>query len=155
MLNISINDEIITTDLSPGTPLLWLIRDELGLTATKFGCGQGHCGACTIHIDGQAQRSCLLPISAIGNAKITTMEHESSAQMKALQSVWLENNIPQCGYCQVGQLMSASALLKKNHQPNDDEIVQAMSGNICRCGAYQRIKQGIVDASKELAIEVT
>lgn len=154
MLNISINGETISTNLSPDTPLLWLIRDELGLTATKFGCGQGQCGACTIHIDGQAQRSCLFPISAIGNAKITTMEHESSIEMKALQSVWLESNIPQCGYCQVGQLMSASALLKNNHQPNNDDITQAMSGNICRCGTYQRIKQGVLDAAESLAVEV-
>lgn len=154
MLKLSINNQTISTDLSPDTPLLWLLRDELNLTATKFGCGQGQCGACTVHLNGQAMRSCMLPISAIGQAKITTMEDENSLEMQTLQRVWQKNNIPQCGYCQVGQLMSASALLQTNSQPNEDEITQAMSGNICRCGTYQRIKQGLMDAADTLVVEV-
>jgi len=154
MLNLTINDQVITTDLSPDTPLLWLLRDELQLTATKFGCGQGQCGACTVHLNGQALRSCMLPIGTIGEAQVTTMENETSTEMQALQAVWAEQNIPQCGYCQVGQLMSASALLKFNNQPSNQDIELAMSGNICRCGTYQRIKKGLVDAAEKLATEV-
>lgn len=154
MLNITINDQVITTELSPDTPLLWLLRDELQLTATKFGCGQGQCGACTVHLNGQALRSCMLEIGTIGDGKITTMENETSVEMEVLQGVWQENNIPQCGYCQVGQLMSASALLKSNKQPNNQDIELAMSGNICRCGTYQRIKQGLNDAAEKLATEI-
>jgi isoquinoline 1-oxidoreductase alpha subunit len=154
MLNLTINDQVITTDLSPDTPLLWLLRDELQLTATKFGCGQGQCGACTVHLNGQALRSCVLPIGTIGEAQVTTMENETSTEMQALQAVWAEQNIPQCGYCQVGQLMSASALLKFNNQPSNQDIELAMSGNICRCGTYQRIKQGLIDVAERLATEV-
>ena len=154
MLNLTINDQVITTDLSPDTPLLWLLRDELQLTATKFGCGQGQCGACTVHLNGQALRSCMLPIGTIGEAQVTTMENETSSEMQTLQAVWAEQNIPQCGYCQVGQLMSASALLKFNNQPSNQDIELAMSGNICRCGTYQRIKKGLVDAAEKLATEV-
>lgn len=154
MLNLIINNQSITTELTPDTPLLWLLRDELQLTATKFGCGQGLCGACTVHLNGQALRSCMLPIGTIGDAHVTTMENELSSEMQILQGVWIENNIPQCGYCQVGQLMSASSLLKSNKKPSNHDIEQAMSGNICRCGTYQRIKQGVVDAAEKLATEV-
>ena len=150
---LKINNKFINTDLDEDTPLLWLLRDELGLTGTKFGCGKGLCGACTVHLDGQPVRSCVLPISAVQKKKVTSIEGESSVQIKALKAAWLKNEVPQCGYCQVGQLMSASALLSHNPEPNDDEIIEQMSGNICRCGTYSRIKKGIHDAAKELAKE--
>lgn len=140
--------------LNDDTPLLWLLRDELGLTGTKYVCGKGLCGACTVHLNGQAIRSCILPISAVKNKKVTSIEGENSAEIKALKNVWHKNNVPQCGYCQVGQLMSAAALLSDNSAPSEKEIMTQMSGNICRCGTYSIIKTGILDAAKELAKNV-
>jgi isoquinoline 1-oxidoreductase alpha subunit len=143
MISLIINNNEISTDLDENTPLLWFIRDELGLTGTKFGCGKGLCGACTVHLNGRAVRSCTLPISAVGNAKITTIEGDNSVQIAALKSAWIKHNVPQCGYCQVGQLMSAASLLVETISPDEAQINQAMSGNICRCGTYARIKQGL------------
>jgi len=154
LITLTINNKAVTTELDPDTPLLWFIRDELTLTGTKFGCGKGLCGACTVHLDNQPVRSCSLPISSIGRAKITTIEGEQSAQIVALKAAWLKYNVPQCGYCQVGQLMSASSLLANTPSPNEEQVNRAMSGNICRCGTYTRIKQGILAAAEELAVEV-
>lgn len=154
MFELNINNKVISTDLEGDTPLLWLLRDELNLTGTKFGCGIGQCGACTVHLNGEPVRACSLPISAIGKSKIVTIEGANSAEMEALQSAWLHNNVSQCGYCQVGQLMSAASLLNHNKRPNDEQIETAMAGNICRCGTYPRIKQGIKEASESLAYEV-
>lgn len=151
MITLTINNKIITTELEPDTPLLWLLRDELALTGTKFGCGKGLCGACTVHLNDQPIRSCSLPINAIGNGKITTVEGENSAQISALKLAWLQHNVPQCGYCQVGQLMSASSLLANIPKPNEAQINSAMSGNICRCGTYSRIKEAIFTAAEQLA----
>jgi isoquinoline 1-oxidoreductase alpha subunit len=153
-MQLSINNNIINTDLEADTPLLWLLRDELGLNGTKFGCGIGLCGACTVHLNGQPVRSCSLAIGTIGNNNITTIEGENSAQMQSLKMVWAQQNIPQCGYCQVGQLMSAAALLKQNHNPDEAAINAAMSGNICRCGTYVRIKAGIIEAAKQTHVIV-
>lgn len=154
MISLTINNKVLSTELDEDTPLLWFIRDELELTGTKFGCGKGLCGACTVHFNGRAVRSCTLPISAVGNAKITTIEGENSVQIAALKSAWLKHNVPQCGYCQVGQLMSASSLLSETVSPDEEQINQAMSGNICRCGTYSRIKQGIFTAAAQLATEI-
>lgn len=154
LITLTINNKTVNTDLDPDTPLLWFIRDELALTGTKFGCGKGLCGACTVHFNHHPVRSCSLPISAIGNGIITTIEGEQSEQMTALKAAWLKYNVPQCGYCQIGQLMSASALLAKITSPNEEDINNAMSGNICRCGTYTRIKQGIFAAAEKLAIQV-
>ena len=151
MITLTINNKAVTTELDPDTPLLWFIRDELALTGTKFGCGKGLCGACTVHLNDQPVRSCSLPISSIGSGKITTIEGENSAQIVALKAAWLTHNVPQCGYCQVGQLMSASSLLANTPNPNEEQINRAMSGNICRCGTYSRIKQGIFTAAEQLA----
>lgn len=154
MITLTINNKAVSTELDPDTPLLWFIRDELALTGTKFGCGKGLCGACTVHLNNQPVRSCSLPLSSIGDGKITTIEGENSAEITALKDAWLKHNVPQCGYCQVGQLMSASSLLGKTPNPNEEEINRAMSGNICRCGTYTRIKQGIFTAAEQLATQV-
>jgi isoquinoline 1-oxidoreductase alpha subunit len=153
MITLNINNQQIHTELEEDTPLLWLLRDELGLTATKFGCGIGQCGACAVHLDGQAIRACSLPIGSIGKATIVTIEGENSRQLNALQNVWRKNSVPQCGYCQVGQLMSASSLLSQNTSPSEAQIDNAMAGNICRCGTYSRIKQSIKEAAYNLAVE--
>jgi len=132
----------------PATPLLWVLRDELGLVGTKYGCGIAQCGACTVHVDGQAVRSCSLPVSAVDGMNITTVEGlASDDRLTSLQQAWINLDVPQCGYCQAGQLMSATALLNKNANPSDEEIDQAMAGNICRCGTYVRIKQAIKTAA--------
>ena len=128
------------------TPLLWVLRDFLDLTGTKFGCGKGVCGACTVHLDGAAIRSCQVPLSAIEGKNVSTIESLGESAPKLLES-WVENNVPQCGYCQAGQLMSAAALLSVNAAPKDEDIDQAMSGNICRCGCYPRIKKAIKEAA--------
>lgn len=154
MYLLDINNEMISTELDGDTPLLWFLREQLNLTGTKFGCGVGQCGACTVHVNGEAVRACSVPISAIGKNKVVTIEGEKSPQMAALKQAWLANNVPQCGYCQVGQLMSASSLLNDDNVPSDEQIDIAMSGNICRCGTYGRIKQSIKDASLSLACEL-
>jgi isoquinoline 1-oxidoreductase alpha subunit len=139
-----------TVDVDADTPLLWVLRDSLNLTGTKYGCGVAQCGACTVHMDGQPVRSCSLPISAVGNSEITTIESVSGPEAAAVQASWLKIDVPQCGYCQSGQIMSAVALLKEIKVPTDAEIDAAMSGNICRCGTYPRIRNAIKDAAKSL-----
>jgi len=141
-LTITINDEPREVDVDPSTPLLWVIRDYLGMTGTKYGCGIMQCGACTVHIDGVATRSCMYPVESVGDKKITTIEGLSPDGSHPLQQAWVENNVPQCGYCQAGMLMAASALLESNPTPSDEEIEEAVS-NICRCGTYIRVKAAI------------
>ena len=148
MTPVTINGRRYELDLPPDTPLLWVLRDEIGLTGTKFGCGMALCGACTVHLDGQAVRSCLTPLSAAANKKITTIEGIGADQVgKAVQTAWIEINVPQCGYCQAGQIMSATALLKRNPKPSDADIDAGMAGNICRCGTYLRIRSAIKQAA--------
>jgi len=146
--NLTINGKDQQVDVDPSTPILWVIRDHIQLVGTKYGCGIGQCGACTIHLDGVAVRSCSLPISAVEEKAITTIEGLSEKGDHAVQQAWLEHDVPQCGYCQAGQIMSAAALLKDNPKPSDGEIDRAMNGNICRCGTYTRIKAAIKTASK-------
>ncbi|UKM64441.1 (2Fe-2S)-binding protein [Flavobacteriaceae bacterium GSB9] len=146
--NLSINNTSYSITVDADTPILWVLRDHIGLLGTKYGCGIGMCGACTVHLDGRAVRSCLLRISAIGDSKITTIEGLSEDGSHPVQQAWLEHDVPQCGYCQSGQMMSASSLLKDNPNPTDEDIDTAMNGNICRCGTYIRIKQAIKTASK-------
>lgn len=134
-------------DVDPSTPMLWVLRDHLNLLGTKFGCGIAQCGACTIHLNGNATRACALPVSAVADQEITTIEGLSENGDHPVQQAWLEMDVPQCGYCQAGQIMSAAALLKSNPNPGDEEIESAMNGNICRCGTYVRIKQAIKLAS--------
>ncbi|GHE79099.1 (2Fe-2S)-binding protein [Thalassotalea profundi] len=151
---IKINDKTFDIDVPDDMPLLWFLRDHLEYTGTKFGCGAGLCGACTVHVDGQATRSCVLPVSSLVGKSITTIEGLSKDGDHPLQKAWLENNVPQCGYCQAGQIMNAASLLKNNAAPSDDEIDAAMQGNICRCGTYQRIKKAIKSVAYDLAKEV-
>ncbi|OUS28732.1 (2Fe-2S)-binding protein [Thalassotalea sp. 42_200_T64] len=151
---IIVNGTEYPIDVDEQMPLLWFLRDKLEFTGTKFGCGSGLCGACTVHVDGQATRSCITPVSTLANKNITTIEGLSDHGDHPLQKAWLENNVPQCGYCQAGQIMNAASLLANNSSPTDDEIVSAMQGNICRCGTYQRIKKAIRVAAVELAKEV-
>ena len=143
MLTLTVNKKNYSVDVSPSTPLLWVIRDIIGLTGTKFGCGMSLCGACTIHVDGNAVRACVTPVSSAEGKQITTIEGLTDETGQRLQQAWIEENVPQCGYCQPGQLMSAAALLTKNKNPDDSDIDSAMSGNICRCGTYQRIRKAI------------
>lgn len=147
MIQFELNGETITTDSAPDTPLLWVIRDELKLKGTKFGCGIAMCGACTVHIDGVASRSCVTPVSAIENRSVTTIEGLDSDAGKALQSAWIDEQVPQCGYCQSGQIMQAADLLTRNPNPSDADIDAAMNGNLCRCMAYPRIKKAIKSAA--------
>jgi isoquinoline 1-oxidoreductase alpha subunit len=139
----SLNGEDKTVDVDPQMPLLWVLRDTLNMTGTKFGCGMALCGACTVHINGEAARSCITPISSVANKKITTIEGLSADGSHPVQKAWIEEDVPQCGYCQSGQIMSAVALLSKKPNPSDADIDDAMSGNICRCGTYQRIRKAI------------
>ncbi|WP_297693071.1 (2Fe-2S)-binding protein [uncultured Eudoraea sp.] len=149
---LKINNENFEVDVDPATPLLWVIREQAGLTGTKFGCGIGQCGACTVQLDGVAIRSCLTPIQAVVDKEITTIEGiANDAELHTIQRAWIQEQVPQCGYCQSGQIMTAHALLAKTASPTDEEIDQAMSGNICRCGTYSRIKKGIKLAAEELA----
>ncbi len=150
MTTITVNNRLVTVDAEPDTPLLWALRDHLGMTGTKFGCGMALCGACTVHVDGAATRSCVLPLSAVSGKSITTIEGLSVDSSHAVQRAWLEIDVPQCGYCQSGQIMSAAALLKSNPNPNDADIDAAMSGNICRCGTYPRIRKAIHRAAELL-----
>jgi isoquinoline 1-oxidoreductase alpha subunit len=138
-----------TVTADPAMPLLWVLRDVMGMTGTKFGCGIAQCGACTVHLDGAAVRSCSVPLSAAAGKRVTTVEGLSSNRMHALQRAWIELDVPQCGYCQSGQLMSAAALLARNPSPSDADIDAAMDGNICRCGTYQRIRAAIHRAAGE------
>ena len=148
MTPVTINGKRYDIDLPADTPLLWALRDELGLTGTKFGCGMALCGACTVHLDGQAVRSCMTPLSAVANKKVTTIEGlEADKVGKAVQTAWIEVSVPQCGYCQSGQIMSATALLKRTPKPTDNDIDSAMAGNICRCGTYPRIRTAIKQAA--------
>ena len=146
---LKINGKNLRVDVDPSTPILWVIRDHLNLLGTKYGCGIAQCGACTIHMDGSAVRSCILPISSVGDTELTTIEGLSEKGDHPVQKAWIENDVPQCGYCQAGQIMSASALLKVNKNPSDEEIESYMDGNICRCGTYTRIKAAIKTASKQ------
>lgn len=146
--SLKINGKTQQVDVDPSTPILWVLRDHLNMPGTKFGCGMAQCGACTIHLDGNATRSCVLPVSAIGKSAITTIEGLSADASHPVQKAWLEHDVAQCGYCQGGQIMSAAALLKSNPKPTDEDIDNAMSGNICRCGTYLRIKEAIKTAAK-------
>ena len=148
IFSISINGKTHEVNADPSTPMLWVLRDHLDMTGTKFGCGIAKCGACTVHLDGVAVRSCQLPLAAIDGQEVTTIEGLSENGDHPVQQAWLEHDVPQCGYCQAGQIMTAAALLKQNSNPNDQEIENAMHGNICRCGTYTRIKAAVKTASK-------
>src|SRR5438477_11785485 len=146
---ITINGKSHLLDVPPDTPLLWVLRDTLGLTGTKYGCGMGLCGACTVHLDGEAQRSCQTPLRSVGGKKIITIEGLSPNRSHPVQRAWIAEQVPQCGYCQSGQIMQAASLLAKNLHPSREEIDRAMNGNICRCGTYQRIRRAIQRAAQE------
>jgi isoquinoline 1-oxidoreductase alpha subunit len=145
---LSINGQARQVDVAPDTPLLWVLRDSLHLVGTKFGCGAGACGACTVHVGGQPARACLTPVSSVGNQPVVTIEGLDPAGAHPLQLAWQELDVPQCGYCQAGQIMSAAALLKQNPHPSDEEIDGAMAGNLCRCATYLRIRAGIHRAAE-------
>ena len=148
VFEINVNNKIRKVEADPSTPLLWILRDNLNLVGTKYGCGISQCGACTVHLNGDAIRSCVYPISAVGKQKITTIEGLSrKGELSYVQEAWIKEDVSQCGYCQAGQIMTATALLEKINDPSDDEIDKAMSGNICRCGTYTRIKKAIKSAS--------
>jgi len=153
MTSLSVNGKSIEINADPTTPLLWALRDYLGMMGTKFGCGIAACGACTVLIDGQATRACVTPISSVGIRKVSTIEHVAAndAVGKAVSAAWVKHDVAQCGYCQSGQIMSATALLKSNKKPSDADIDAAMAGNICRCGTYQRIRAAVKDAAGQLA----
>jgi len=148
MISFKINGKPVNLDVDPSTPLLWVVRDNLGLTGTKYGCGIAQCGACTVHIDGQAVRSCVASVSRAAGHDVTTIEGLSSDLSHPLQRAWMEIDVPQCGYCQSGQIMSAAVLLRERPQPTDEDIDQAMTGNVCRCGTYPRIRQAIHRAAE-------
>ena len=150
VFTLSVNGQQHQVDVAPDTPILWVLRDHLDLVGTKFGCGIAQCGACTIHVNGQAIRSCSLPISGIGEGAITTIEGLSDDGAHPLQKAWLEHDVPQCGYCQAGQIMNAAAFLEQNANPTDAEIEEAMRGNICRCGTYLRIRAAIKTAAAQM-----
>jgi len=143
MINLRVNRKSHSVDVDPDTPLLWVLRENLGLTGTKFGCGMALCGACTVHLNGEAVRSCVTPVSRAAGKEVTTIEGLSPDLSHPLQRAWIAEDVPQCGYCQSGQIMSAAVLLRENSKPTDADIDDAMSGNICRCGTYQRIRSAI------------
>ena len=148
MISLNVNGKTREVGAAPDTPLLWVLRDSLHMTGTKFGCGIAQCGACTVHLDGQPVRSCSTPLSAAAGKKVTTVEGIAATRAgKAVQAAWIRHDVPQCGYCQSGQIMSASALLAKNRAPTDADIDEAMSGNVCRCGTYNQIRAAIKDAA--------
>lgn len=151
MIAFSVNGKRVDIDVDPSTPLLWVIREQLGLTGTKYGCGMAQCGACTVHLNGDAIRSCVTPVSQAGGKAVTTIEGLSPDLHHPLQVAWLEEDVPQCGYCQSGQLMSAAMLLRTHPRPTDADIDDAMSGNICRCGTYPRIRRAIHRAADMMA----
>ena len=150
MATLSVNGKMLEVDAAPDTPLLWVLRDHLNMTGTKFGCGMALCGACTVHVDGIATRSCVLPVAGVAGKSITTIEGLSADRTHAVQRAWQEIDVPQCGYCQSGQIMAAAALLKVNPKPSDSDIDAAMAGNICRCGTYVRIRKAVHRASELL-----
>jgi isoquinoline 1-oxidoreductase alpha subunit len=152
MISFTLNNKPVEVEVEPAMPLLWVLRDILGMTGTKYGCGIAQCGACTVHMDGQPIRACVMPISAISGKAITTIEGLPQDASHPVQQAWLEHNVPQCGYCQSGQIMSAVALLSSNPMPNDQQIDDYMQGNICRCGTYPRIKAAIKNASSNLSL---
>lgn len=149
MIDLKVNGKPVSLAVEADMPLLWALRDELGLTGTKFGCGIAMCGACTVHVDGEATRSCVLPISAVAGKNITTIEGLSPTGEHPLQKAWVAESVPQCGYCQSGQIMTAASFLKKNPAPNDAQIVEAMTGNVCRCGTYGAICSAVARVAKE------
>lgn len=149
VISLNVNGKTVTVDVDPATPLLWVLRDHLNLVGTKFGCGIAQCGACTVHVNGSAVRSCVLPVSSVKNNAIVTIEGLSETGDHPLQQAWEELDVSQCGYCQAGQIMSAAALLKRNAKPTDNDIDNAMSGNICRCGTQVRIRKAIHLATKQ------
>lgn len=152
MIELNINGRALSVDADPATPLLWALRDNLGLTGTKFGCGVAACGACTVHVDGQPKRACITPISSVASARITTIEAiETDRVGRAVQDAWVRNDVVQCGYCQSGQVLTATALLRDKKNPSDRDIDEAMSGVLCRCGTYARIRAAIKDAARSLA----
>ena len=149
MVKLVVNGKPVTVTAEPDTPLLWVLRDKLGLTGTKFGCGIAQCGACTVHVDGQARRLCAMPIADLAGKRITTIEGLATpAQLHAVQEAWIAENVPQCGYCQAGQIMSTVALLAANPSPTDEDIDSALSANLCRCGTYPRIRRAVHRAAK-------
>ena len=155
MIQFTLNGKLVQTNDEPDTPLLWVIRDSFKLTGSKFGCGMAQCGACTMHVDGRAQRSCVLPVAAVAGKSITTIEGLGTPDnLHPLQQAWVDQGVPQCGYCQSGQIMSAVALLEQNANPDDAAINAAMSGNICRCGMYGRIRKAIKRAAGESVVGV-
>jgi isoquinoline 1-oxidoreductase alpha subunit len=149
--SLNVNKKNFTVDVDPDTPLLWVLRDHLDLVGTKYGCGIGQCGSCTVHVEGKATRSCSIPISALKDAKVVTIEGLSENGDHPLQVAWNEEDVPQCGYCQAGQIMTAAAFLDKNPSPSDSEIRQAMHGNLCRCASYNRIEKAVKSASVKLS----
>lgn len=151
MISFTVNRKDVSLDVDPTEPLLWVLREKLGLTGTKFGCGMAQCGACTVHIDGQAVRSCVAPVSRAAGHEVTTIEGLSTGLTHPLQRAWIELDVPQCGYCQSGQIMSAAVLLREKPSPTDEDIDEAMTGNICRCGTYSRIRRAIHRAAEMIA----
>jgi isoquinoline 1-oxidoreductase alpha subunit len=151
VVSLNVNGHAHQVDADPDTPLLWVIRDDIGLTGTKFGCGVAQCGACTVHVDGQPMRSCVAPVAAMAGRKVTTIEGLQSRAAKAVQKAWVDLDVVQCGYCQSGQIMSATALLEQNAKPSDTDIDHAMAGNICRCATYVRIRAAIHAAAGQLS----
>lgn len=149
-ITFKVNNKARTVDIDPETPLLWVLRDELRLTGTKFGCGIAQCGACTVHVNGQARRSCVTPVSTLEGADVTTVEGVEGPEANAIREAWAEHDTPQCGYCQSGQIMTATALLRANPNPSDDDIDNALVGNICRCATYVRIRQAVKTAGEKL-----
>jgi isoquinoline 1-oxidoreductase alpha subunit len=150
MISFFVNGKPRSVDVAPDTPLLWVLRDNLGLTGTKFGCGVALCGSCTVHLNGAPVRSCMTPVSAAAGQKITTIEGAQSKAVKALQDAWVKLDVPQCGYCQSGQIMSAAALLARNPHPTDADIDAALDGNLCRCATYQRIRAAVHQAARTM-----
>jgi aerobic-type carbon monoxide dehydrogenase small subunit (CoxS/CutS family) len=148
MIELNVNGRVVTVDAEPAMPLLWVLRDLVGLTGTKYGCGMALCGACTVHVDGRPVRSCVTPVSGVAGHQVTTIEGLGAHAEHAVQRAWLELDVVQCGYCQSGQIMSAAALIAQNPHPSDSDIDAAMSGNICRCGTYQRIRAAIKRAAE-------
>ena len=150
-VNLNVNGQSRRVDADPQTPLLWVLREDLGLTGTKYGCGVAQCGACTVHVDGETRRSCVTPVSAVAGRQVTTIEGLKSRTAKAVQQAWVDLDVVQCGYCQSGQIMSATILLERNPKPSDTDIDEAMAGNICRCATYHRIRAAIHAASERLS----